>query len=111
MLTIQILLLLIFIAAIIKVVGQYIRREISASSTVLWTVFWLLAGYIAVRPDDTFYLAKALGVGRGADVVVYLALALIFFILFRLTIKIEKVNREITKLVRKESIGEKNKPL
>ncbi|MEK7212879.1 MAG: DUF2304 domain-containing protein [Patescibacteria group bacterium] len=107
MLTIQLLLLLIFAAALIKVFGQAKRQEISAGTAMLWTVFWLLAGYIVVRPNDTFYLAKALGVGRGADAVVYLALALIFFMLFRLTIKVEKINRDITKVVRKESLDEK----
>lgn len=107
MLIIQILLLLFFLIAIIKVIGRYRTGEISVRGAILWIIFWLLAGVVVVIPNSTFYLARAVGIGRGADLVVYTALALIFFILFRIIVKIEKINRDITKLTRKAALDEK----
>lgn len=51
-------------------------------------------------PDTTSYLAELVGVGRGADLIVYLSIVLIFYIIFQMTIKIEKIERNITKVVR-----------
>lgn len=75
----------------------------------MWVLFWLLAGVIVITPGSTFYFARLLGIGRGADLVVYLSLVAIFFIIFRLMVKIEQMNRNITKLVRKIALDENSK--
>ena len=59
---------------------------------------------MVIQPDLTSSLAKLFGVGRGADVVVYLALVGLFFMVFRLMVKIEKLEREITKVVRNKAL-------
>jgi hypothetical protein len=41
-----------------------------------------------------------LGVGRGIDVLVYLSIILLFYSNFKQTERIEKLEKEITKLVR-----------
>ena len=110
MLIIQIVLLLFFLLAIVKVAERYRGGEVSAKEAGIWVVFWFLAGLVVVSPDSTFFIAHLVGVGRGADLVVYLALATIFFLLFRSTIRIERLNRDITKLTRRLALSElKNK--
>lgn len=109
MLTIQILLLFFFFFAILKIGGRWRGGEITGRGAILWVIFWLLAAVVALEPDATFYLARAVGIGRGADLVVYLALTLIFFLLFRIIVKVEKINRDITKLTRRMALKEKEK--
>lgn len=80
---------------------------------MFWIVFWLAAAAVVIWPDSTFYFSNKLGIGRGADLIVYLALAIIFFLIFRLTALLEKQKREITELTRaialkKERPDEKN---
>ena len=104
MLPIQIFLLALFALALIKVVMKYYRGELPSGSAISWVIFWLLAMAIVAQPDLTSKVAKLFGVGRGADVVVYLALVGLFFLVFRLMIKIEKLNREITKVVREKAL-------
>lgn len=58
-----------------------------------------LAGVL--EPGLTSYVAKRLGIGRGTDVVLYLSIALLFYLIFRLSIALEETRREITELVRK----------
>ena len=104
MLAIQIILVIFFLFAITKVVGRFRAGELRISEMILWIIFWIIAGVIVITPNSTFYLAHLAGVSRGADLVVYVALVLLFFMIFKLMVKIEKIDREITKIVRKESL-------
>jgi len=101
---IQIILILFFLFAILKVLGRWRGGEITGWNASLWIIFWILAGIVVIIPNSTFYVARAVGIGRGADLVVYSALALIFFILFRMTVKMERMNKDITKLTRKMAL-------
>ena len=111
MLPIQIFLLALFALALIKVVMKYYRGELSSGTAISWIIFWLLAAAIVAQPDLTSTVAKLFGVGRGADVVVYLAFgSLVFLVLSRL-VKIEKLNREITTVVREKALKDNIKSL
>ena len=109
MLIIQIILTVFFLFAIIKVFSRYRSQELKLSDLVLWTVFWLLAATVVLWPDSTMQLARLMGVGRGVDAVMYLAIALLFFLFFRTTVSVEKINRDITKLTRKIALNEVGK--
>jgi small membrane protein len=105
---IQIFLVLFFFFAILKVAGRYRAGDIPLSAAVAWIIFWLAAAVIVIIPNSTAYFAKIFGIGRGADLVVYLSLALLFFIIFRLMVKVEKLNKEITVLVRQMALKNKD---
>ncbi len=96
MLPIQILLIAFFVIAMVKVAVKNYKGELSIGTTLSWIIFWIIAALITAQPDLTSSAAKLFGVGRGADIVVYFALVGLFFMVFRLMVKIEKLNREIT---------------
>lgn len=106
---IKIILLLFFIFAIVKVIARYRGHELSWRGAFVWILFWFIAGVVAIEPNSTFYLAHFVGVTRGADLVVYMALVGLFFIIFRFMLKFEHLNREITVLTRKISLMEANR--
>ncbi|MFA5062109.1 MAG: DUF2304 domain-containing protein [Patescibacteria group bacterium] len=106
---IQVFLIIFFIFAIIKVISRYQAGELSWRGLSVWVLFWLAAGVVVLLPNSAAYLAKLVGIGRGADLVVYVALTLLFFVIFRLMIKIEQMNRNITKLTRQNALEEKTK--
>ena len=103
---IQIFLILFFLFALAKVYGRYRSGELGRGGLIFWVVFWILAAVIVLLPDTTFYFARLAGVSRGADLVVYLALALLFFMAFRLSVRLEKISRDITKLTRTRALDE-----
>lgn len=111
MLIIQILLVIFFLFAVSKVIGRLKAGELTKKGATLWSLFWIIASIVVLLPNSTAYLAKTVGIGRGADLVVYLALAMIFFLIFKLMVRIEMLNRDITKLTRKISLNEKDKTL
>jgi hypothetical protein len=66
---------------------------------------------VALRPEVTDLLARWLGVGRGVDTAMYLALLMIFFLLFRNFGKVEDLDRQLTKVVRANALREMEEDL
>ncbi len=103
---IQIFILLFALFAISRTLRQFRQGALSIAWLIFWIVFWIVVGYVALSPQTTDVIAKLVGVGRGADFIIYLSLIALFYLMFRLFGKIEDVEREITKLVRKLAIEE-----
>jgi len=99
--------LFILFALFVVVVVFRKRREglLGPKGVIFWTLFWALAVVAVLWPDSTTVLANYLGIGRGTDFIVYVSLATMFFILFRLHIKVESIGRDVTKVVRKEALN------
>jgi len=95
------------IFAIGSVVSKRKSGLLGPKGTIFWIVFWLFALVFVWWPNSTVILANYLGIGRGTDLVLYVSLVIIFFVLFRLHVKIESIGRDITKVVRKDSLEEK----
>lgn len=98
--TIQILLILFILFALSRVVLRAKEKVISAQVAFFWTFIWLSALTGVMLPDTTTKLAAYFGVGRGVDVIVYFALAILFYLTFRIFVMLEDIRQEITYLVR-----------
>lgn len=97
---IQMLIIVFALFAITRTVLQFKRGTLTLAWLLFWIVFWLVAGVVAALPHTADTVAQFVGVGRGADVVIYLSLIALFYLIFRLYVKIEQVEGEITRLVR-----------
>lgn len=100
----QIFFSLFAVFAIISVFGKKRSGLLSVGGAIFWILFWLLAVVFVWWPDSTTILANKFGIGRGADLVLYVSLVIIFYILFRLNVKLELMNRDITKVVRDKTL-------
>ena len=58
----------------------------------------------ALVPKETDVIAQFVGVERGADLLVYLSILVLFFTVFKIIVKLEKIDRDITKIVRETAI-------
>ena len=74
-----------------------------------WAFFWVIASVVTLLPQTTTVAARLVGVGRGADFVLYLSVIALFYLIFRLFVKIEDLELEITRLVRKLALEESEK--
>lgn len=109
MMIIQIILVVFFLFILLKVLSRFRSGGLKGKEMVGWVIFWLLAVAVVVSPNSTMVLAKILGVGRGVDAVMYLAMALLFFLVFKIFIHLEKIERQITKLVRQDTLNKTKK--
>lgn len=103
---IQVLIIVFALFAITRTILQFKRGAVTREWLLFWILFWAGAVTVAALPQTADAVARLVGVGRGADVVIYLSLIVIFYLIFRLYVKIEQVEGEITRLVRKLSLDD-----
>lgn len=109
MTAIQFFLILIFFFALFKVGFRFRDKEIKPLNALIWFGFWSAAIIVVLRPGLAVWLAQFLGVGRGVDAVIYLTMAGLAFFMFRLWIRLEKIEKHLTSLVRQNALEDKNK--
>ena len=97
---IQTILSLFLLFAISRVVFQARSAQLTIGGFLFWSGLFVFALAGVLEPNITAYVAKLLGIGRGADVVIYVSIVLLFSMIFRLSISQEETKREITTLIR-----------
>ncbi len=104
--SIQIVLIIFILFAISRVYLRAKERVIPVKTAAFWAFIWITALIGIALPTTTSKIAAYVGVGRGVDVIVYISLALLFYLVFRIYVMIEDLRHEITKLI--SNIGLKN---
>lgn len=95
------LVLIVFAGFGVGAAAQRFRRgRLSRLQLLLWSLLWVGIIAVVLRPETASFLARSLGVGRGSDVVVYLSVAALFYLQFRLFGRLEDHERQITALTR-----------
>ncbi len=82
------------------------RQAIRPLEALGWTIVWIGAGVIVCLPSITTKFANLFGVGRGADFVIYIAVFVLFLLVFHLHVVHDRVERSITELVRHNALKE-----
>jgi len=109
MLAIQIIGILFALFAFIVTIIKFKEKKISIKEFIFWSILWFCIAVIAIVPWTTTIIANFIGIRRGIDVVIYLSIIVLFYLIFRIYVKIINVEREITKLVREEALKKKRK--
>ena len=107
---IQIILLVIILIIIWRLYRRLASDELTRREFVEWFLLWLAVAFLVIVPETASYLAQLVGVGRGSDLVVYLALLLAFYLLFKIFVRLEHTERDLTAIVRELALrGGENK--
>jgi len=101
---IQILLVLGFVLALWITWKRYRQNIISLVEALAWSILWLGGAIVSLLPKLTEYLAAFFGVGRGVDLILYAAVAIQFFLIFKLFISHERLERNLTKIVQENAL-------
>jgi len=96
----QIIIALIIIAGFLaRLIWQKHLKQITASEYLFWMSFWLLSAVIISSIKQIDKLVSSLGfTGSGIQVLLYLAVATLFYLVFRIRLKQERLERDISKL-------------
>jgi hypothetical protein len=103
---IQFILLGFVLAALTKVIYSYTQRGMQRRSFLSWSLVWIGTATIITFPDATSFLAHVLGVGRGADLIIYMSLLISFYLLLRIHLLLARLEQEITEIVRAIALGQ-----
>ena len=106
-LIIQVVGIVIALFSLLMVLIRFRKKQISLREFSLWGVFWIILGVFILYPWLMSRLATLVGVGRGVDVIVYLGLILLFYLVFKINVRMEKIEQDITKIVKEEALKKK----
>lgn len=96
----QYLALIIILFFLFRLYRQRKTKQIAPGEFVFWLVFWLIAALAVISLKWIDRLVAELGFsGSGIEVLLYLGIAVLFYFVFRLRLKLEKMERDITKIV------------
>ena len=59
---------------------------------------------VALLPQTTSWVARIIGVGRGVDAVIYGAILFLYYLVFRMFVRLEKIDHDISLVVRQLSL-------
>ena len=82
------------------------KREITLKEAIAWSIVWAGVGIVVSFPQIADRIASFIGLqtATGIDLVVYIAVGVLFWLVFRLFVKVEHMGQDITKLVRDNAI-------
>ena len=97
----QILALIVIAFFLARLFWQKQKQQIAAGEMVFWFIFWLAAGAAVISLKTIDRLVAQLGFsGSGIQILIYLAIAILFYLLFRLRLRLAKLEQDLTKIVR-----------
>lgn len=92
--------------AVSRVILRYRDGSMGIGGAVLWTLVWLGVEVLIWIPKTTDVFAQKIGIGRGADALLFFSIVALFYGLFRVYVKMENIEHEITSLVRAIALRE-----
>jgi len=106
-LPLQIIVSLFVILVVFRQLKKYRDNTLKISEFVSWLLLWAFVLVAFWLPQSTSYLADIFGIGRGVDLAVYSSVLVIFYLIFRVYLKLDRQQKEITKIIRHLALNEK----
>lgn len=103
---IQIVLLTGVVLGLLLFVRRWHGVRMQAGKRIGLVAFGLLNVYAVLRPDDVTWVANRLGVGRGADLVLYLLVIAFILGMLNFYLRFKTMDRRLTELARTLAIRE-----
>ncbi len=101
----QIVALIIIVFFLARLFWQKKKNLIGYNEFYFWLVFWGLSALAVVFLKYIDIAVAKLGFsGSGIEILLYIAVIALFYFIFKLRMKLEKIERDMTKVVREISI-------
>ncbi|OGY51237.1 MAG: hypothetical protein A3J59_02670 [Candidatus Buchananbacteria bacterium RIFCSPHIGHO2_02_FULL_56_16] len=102
---IQIFILAFILFVISRIIARFRLGDVTSRELTVWLIFWFLVGAATLAPQKTDVVARWVGVERGADLLVYLSIMALFFIVFKIVVRLEKIDKDLTIIVRHAALN------
>ncbi len=90
---------LIFVAfALSRAILRFKDKSIKITELALWMIVWGGTLLFVFHPSISDEIAVKIGIARGADTAFFIAIILLFYLIFRLYVKIDRIDKDITTL-------------
>ena len=103
---IQVPLLLIIALALLRTIQRFRQGRMRHVDLLAWVALWIAGGLVVLFPEQSNALAHAFGVTRGADLVLYVGVVVLFYFVLQAHVRIEWLKSDITRLTRRLALTE-----
>ncbi|MFH1413013.1 MAG: DUF2304 family protein [bacterium] len=98
----EIFALIVIAFFIIKLFWQKQKKQIQRNEFIVWLIFWLIAALLIIFLKQIDQLVSGLGfTGTGIQVIFYFGIVLLFYLIFRIRLRLARIEKNITKIVEK----------
>lgn len=105
MISILSLIIILFAAFALSRAALRLRdRRITFKEFAFWLLIWAGVIAVAIYPQMTSWVSQLVGVSRGADLLIYVGVLLLFYLVFRLYVKLDGLSQDLTRLTRAVAI-------
>lgn len=105
MYVIQYIVILASLGIMVYVLGKYGKKEMTWQGFIFWEFLLIIMLIISLKPIETsIFIKNLLGLGRGLDALFVVLIGLNYILMFRIYMRIDKTEREITELTRQMAI-------
>ncbi len=102
----QIIALIFILFFLSRLIKQKRNKDLKQNEFILWFSFWSIGALAIVFIKQLDKLVASLGFsGAGINFLLYLSLFTLFFLVFKLRLKVAKLENQITKIVREIALN------
>lgn len=87
-----------------RAILRFRAKQMNQKELAFWSFLWLAMIAVVLIPEKTTTLAKLLGMDRGFDAMTFIAIVVLFYVIYRLYIKSNETDQEITQIVRQMAL-------
>lgn len=92
---------------IVRLVDQFLNNKRFLFTSFIWFSFWVLITALSIIPHElSMNLAKLLGFKSNINTIIFIALGFLIVLAFYLSSKVEKLETQVTELVRQLALDE-----
>lgn len=85
---------------------QFYKDQIPKGQFIFWLIFWFVTGLLILFIKTIDQIALRFGFSSsGIQLLLYVAVAIIFYFIFRLRLKVERLEKDLTKLTQATAIN------
>jgi hypothetical protein len=97
--------LLIIAFFLTRLFYQRQKNQITRNESIFWLIFWLLAALAIVFIKMIDKAVAALGFsGSGINFLLYMAVMVLFYFIFKMRLKMVKIEKDITNITREVAL-------
>ncbi len=105
MLIVQIFFVLFALFSLSRVFVMVRKRQLSFALGSLAIVVWASVIVFSLQPEWLNHIARIVGIGRGVDTAIYISIVVLFYLVFRILVRLEKMEDQVTTVVRKNALN------
>jgi hypothetical protein len=106
---IQVLVTVFALFAMSRAWLRFRDNKLTKNELLFWVALWLAVILVIFIPNITTVFSQILGIGRGTDLILYVSSIVLFYLVFRLYVKLEGMEKNLSDVVRKIALNNNKK--